>query len=52
MWDSKTLAARLLLVSAASVHTSAFATTHILLDLVGSGKIECIEELRQEISVC
>lgn len=49
MWDCKTLASLLLLVNAASVHASAFAITHILLDLVGSGKPEYIEELRQEL---
>ncbi|KAK8093930.1 hypothetical protein PG997_000615 [Apiospora hydei] len=52
MWDSKTLAARLLLVNAAAVHTSSFAITHVLLDLVGSGTkrgSEYVAELREEI---
>lgn len=34
----KNLVARLLLVKVVSVHASAFAITHILLDLVGSGR--------------
>lgn len=49
LWDHKTLAARLLLVNAASVYTSAFAITHIMLDFVGPGKPEYIEELREGI---
>ncbi|KAK7948827.1 uncharacterized protein PG986_009713 [Apiospora aurea] len=52
MWEPKTLAARLLLVNAAAVHTSSFAITHVLLDLVGSGAKrgpEYVAELREEI---
>ncbi|KAK7920497.1 hypothetical protein PG985_008519 [Apiospora marii] len=52
MWEPKTLAARVLLVNAAAVHTSAFAITHVLLDLVGSGAqrgAEYVAELREEI---
>lgn len=37
------------MVNAASVHTHAFAITHIILDLVGSGKPQYIEELKEEI---
>ncbi|KAK8039591.1 hypothetical protein PG993_008002 [Apiospora rasikravindrae] len=52
MWEPKTLAARVLLVNAAAVHTSSFAITHVLLDLVGSGNKrgpEYVAELRDEI---
>lgn len=52
MWEPKTLAARVLLVNAAAVHTSAFAITHVLLDLVGSGAergAQYVAELREEI---
>ncbi|KAK8086419.1 hypothetical protein PG994_001393 [Apiospora phragmitis] len=52
MWEPKTLAARVLLVNAAAVHTSSFAITHVLLDLVGSGTKRgsvYVSELRDEI---
>lgn len=52
MWEPKTLAARVLLVNAAAVHTSSFAITHILLDLAGSGQqrgAEYVAKLREEI---
>ncbi|KAI7782505.1 hypothetical protein LA080_013505 [Diaporthe eres] len=44
-----TLSTRLLLLNAASFHASAFDITHIILDLVGSGKPEYIENFREEI---
>ncbi|KAH7320777.1 putative cytochrome P450 [Stachybotrys elegans] len=43
-----TLAGRLLLLNFAAIHTSSFAITHAILDLVHSKK-EYIEELREEI---
>ncbi|KAK7978156.1 hypothetical protein PG988_005646 [Apiospora saccharicola] len=52
MWEPKILAARVLLVNAAAVHTSAFAITHVLLDLVGCGAhrgAAYVAELREEI---
>lgn len=36
------------MLNAASVHASAFDITHIILDLVGSGKPEYIENFREE----
>jgi cytochrome P450 len=48
MWKSYTLASRIMLLNFASIHTSSFAITHALLDLVSS-KPEYIDELRQEI---
>ncbi|KAH6982362.1 cytochrome P450 [Ilyonectria sp. MPI-CAGE-AT-0026] len=48
-WDPKTLAGRVLLLNFASIHTSSFAITSAILDLVSSKK-EYIDELRAEIS--
>lgn len=50
--DPEVLSARILLLNAFALHTTAFAITHMVLDLVGSGKRkgpEYIAELRQEI---
>ncbi|KAL8365898.1 hypothetical protein RB595_004600 [Gaeumannomyces hyphopodioides] len=47
----ETLAARVLLVNAAAVHTSAFAITHVLLDLTGAGRdrgAAYVDALRRE----
>ncbi|KAH6985457.1 cytochrome P450 [Ilyonectria destructans] len=49
LWDPKTLAGRVLLLNFASIHTSSFAITGAILDLVSSKK-EYIDELREEIS--
>ena len=49
MWRPETLAARILLLNFASIHTSSFALTHAVIDLVCS-KQEYIDELREEIS--
>ncbi|KAK8129686.1 hypothetical protein PG999_002066 [Apiospora kogelbergensis] len=52
MSEPEILAARVLLVNAAAVHTSSFAITHVLLDLVGSGRqrgAKYVAELREEI---
>lgn len=52
MCEPKTLAARVLLINAAAVHTSSFAITHVLLDLVGCGRARgpgIVAELRREI---
>lgn len=48
MWKPYTLAARVMLTNFASIHTSSFAITHVLLDLASS-KQEYIDELRGEI---
>lgn len=48
MWKSYTLAGRIMLLNFASIHTSSFAITHVLLDLA-CGKQEYIDELRDEI---
>ncbi|KAL8336215.1 hypothetical protein RB601_000164 [Gaeumannomyces tritici] len=47
------LAARVLLVNAAAVHTSAFAITHVLLDLAGAGRdrgAAYVDALRREVA--
>ncbi len=44
-----TLAGRILLLNFASIHTSSFAITHVILDLASS-KQEYIDELRDEIT--
>lgn len=44
-----TLAGRVLLLNFASIHTSSFAITHVILDLASS-KQEYVEELREEIN--
>jgi cytochrome P450 len=49
MWHPKTLAGRVLLLNFASIHTSSFAITNAILDLVSSKK-EYIDELRREIT--
>jgi len=49
MWHPDTLAGRVLLLNFASIHTSSFAITNAVLDLVSSKK-EHIDELREEIS--
>lgn len=49
MWDPDTLAGRVLILNFASIHTSSFAITNAILDLISSKK-EYIEELREEIS--
>lgn len=46
------LAARILLLNAFALHTTAFAITHMILDVVGSGAAKgsaTIAQLRQEI---
>ncbi|KAK3373123.1 putative cytochrome P450 [Lasiosphaeria ovina] len=48
MWKPTTLALRVLLLSFASLHTTSFAITNVLLDLVSS-KPEYIAELRAEV---
>ncbi|KAJ4397859.1 hypothetical protein N0V93_002096 [Gnomoniopsis smithogilvyi] len=51
--DAEVLAARILLLNAFALHTTVFAITHMILDLVGSGERQgskYITELRQEIS--
>ncbi|KAH6657410.1 cytochrome P450 [Truncatella angustata] len=47
-WKSYSLACRIMLLNFASIHTSSFAITHVLLDLASS-KQEYIDELREEI---
>lgn len=49
MWRPEILAARVLLLNFASIHTSSFALTHAVIDLICS-KREYIDELREEIS--
>jgi cytochrome P450 len=49
LWQTNTLALRVLLLNFASIHTSSFAITHVILDLVCSKK-EYIDELREEIT--
>ncbi|KAI1850940.1 hypothetical protein JX265_007265 [Neoarthrinium moseri] len=44
----QTLASRIMLLNFASIHTSSFAITHVLFDLLASKK-EYIEELREEV---
>ncbi|KAK4444584.1 cytochrome P450 [Podospora aff. communis PSN243] len=48
MWKTSTLAARILLVNFAAIHTSTMSITGAILDLVAS-KQEYIDELREEI---
>ncbi|KAK0614605.1 cytochrome P450 [Immersiella caudata] len=48
MWKTSTLAARILLVNFAAIHTSTMAITGAILDLIAS-KQEYIDELREEI---
>ncbi|KAM0808340.1 putative Cytochrome P450 [Seiridium cardinale] len=48
MWKPFTLAGRIMLLNFASIHTSSFAITHVLLDLACSNP-EYIDELREEI---
>lgn len=51
--DPEVMAARILLLNAFALHTTAFAITHMVLDLVGLGNKQgqhYIAELRQEIS--
>lgn len=50
--DPEATAARILLLNAFALHTTAFAITHLVLDLVGSGSEHgsfFIDQLRQEI---
>lgn len=50
--DAEVMAARILLLNAFALHTTAFAITHMMLDLVGSGSKQgshIVGELRQEI---
>lgn len=52
LMDPEVMAARILLLNAFALHTTAFAITHMVLDLVGSGGKQgpsVIAELRQEI---
>lgn len=52
LMDPEVMAARILLLNAFALHTTAFAITHMVLDLVGSGNKQgppIIAELRQEI---
>lgn len=49
LWKPSTLALRVQVLNFASIHTSSFAITGAILDLVAS-KPEYIEELREEIS--
>jgi len=49
LWEPDTLAGRVLLLNFASIHTSSFAITNVLFDLVSS-KPEHLDELRAEIS--
>lgn len=51
--NPEVMAARILLLNAFALHTTAFAITHMVLDLVGLGSRQgsfFIDELRQEIS--
>ncbi|KAK0638467.1 putative cytochrome P450 [Cercophora newfieldiana] len=48
MWKTSTLAGRILLINFAAIHTSSFAITGAILDLVAS-KQEYVDELREEI---
>lgn len=52
LMDPEVMAARILLLNAFALHTTAFAITHMVLDLIGSGTKQgpsVITELRQEI---
>ncbi|KAI1341954.1 cytochrome P450 [Xylariaceae sp. FL0016] len=48
-YSTDSLAGRILLLNFASIHTSSFAITHVLLDLA-SAKPEYLDELREEIT--
>ncbi|KAK3324995.1 cytochrome P450 [Apodospora peruviana] len=47
-WKVESLAGRILLLNFASIHTSSFSITHVVLDLAAS-KQEYVDELRAEI---
>ena len=47
--DPKTIAGRVLLMQFAAIHTSSFAITHAILDLLSS-KQEYLDELREEVT--
>ncbi len=49
MWQVETLAGRVLLLNFAAIHTSSFAITNAILDLISSSP-EAIDELREEVS--
>lgn len=49
MWRSKTLADRILTINFASIHSTSFTMTEVILDLVSS-KAEYIDEIRDEVS--
>ncbi|KAK4205923.1 cytochrome P450 [Rhypophila decipiens] len=53
LYSPDTLAGRIILVNFAGIHTTSFAITHALLDLVYSpNKDQIIAELREEIEAC